>query len=162
MVLHVDGHSVLIDDEDFHFLGDRTWRIWNTRKPYLMASSSIYIGRENGKSKTKKYDIFFHKLVMDCPNGLQVDHINGDSLDNRKENLRICTCAQNHFNTTRSKDNTSKFKGVFYEASRKKYRATISIGNKSKLIGRYNTAEEAYEKYCEYGKALRGEFFNPN
>lgn len=86
-----------------------------------------------------------HRFVMNCTDNMVVDHINGDTLDNRKSNLRICNISQNAMNQKTSTRNKSGHKGIFWEKSRNKWRATINIDKKQIMIGRYNTLEEAIQ-----------------
>lgn len=160
MELLIDGKTVFIDDEDAIYLGNRTWRITKTRLPYLSATTSDYIGVINGKRKTHKRYIFFHRLATKCISGMCVDHINGNTLDNRKCNLRVCTNKQNHMNTSIPIHNTSGYKGVSYDKERNNWQAYISINNKKVFIGRYKTPKEAHDAYCEYGLNARGEYFS--
>jgi hypothetical protein len=104
-----------------------------------------------------------HRLIWvihngSIPVGFVVDHINGIRNDDRIENLRLATLSQNQQNRKFSK--TELGKGVSYEKARKKYRAQIMIAQKSTLIGRFNTAEEAHTAYCEAASLLFGEFAN--
>jgi len=96
-----------------------------------------------------------HQLIMDTPKGMETDHINGNTLDNRKSNLRVCTHAENARNRGAQCNNTSGFKGVRY---RKKHKNMINeyskpwkpeIKNNQRLIylGVYKTPEEAAEVY---------------
>jgi hypothetical protein len=85
-------------------------------------------------------------------------------LDNRRENLRICTNAQNIQNSKRRSDNTSGFKGVSFEKDSGKWVARVTIpGTKTqKNLGRYDSAEEAGRVYDEAAKMHYGEFALPN
>jgi len=95
---------------------------------------------------------------MKVEKGQFLDHINMNTLDNRKCNLRLCTLGQNNMNRGMIRSNKSGYKGVVWEKDRRKWKAAVSINNKSKRIGSFNTAEEAYEAYCNAIKELHGEF----
>ena len=91
--------------------------------------------------------------ILDISKFNQIDHINGIKSDNRIENLRVVTSQENHFNRHTNK-------GYSYEASRGKWRASIYAGGKGRIIGRYNTEDEAREAYlCEKRKLhiIKGE-----
>ncbi len=105
----------------------------------------------------------FHRLIMNNKTqniqNKQIDHINGNKLDNRKSNLRICNNQENSFNKNKNKNNTSGFKGVYYDKDRKKWRGSIQVnGKKYNSPKRYNTPEEAHDWYVEQSNLLFGEF----
>lgn len=102
-----------------------------------------------------------HRLIMGVTDkDIVVDHINHNGLDNRKSNLRICTSGQNTCNCLTSKNNKSGHKGVYWSKERKKWCAQISINNKTKGLGRYDTIEEAIEAREKTAKEYYGEFAN--
>ena len=94
------------------------------------------------------------KFPKDC-----IDHIDGNTLNDRWENLREATSQQNSWNSKLVSTNTTGYRGVSYIKDLNRYRACISVGNgKSKHIGYFNTAKEAGEAYLKKAKELRGEF----
>ena len=102
-----------------------------------------------------------YRLIMGVTDkNIVVDHINHNGLDNRKSNLRICTSGQNTCNCLTSKNNKSGHKGVYWSKERKKWCAQISINNKTKGLGRYDTIEEAIEAREKAAKEYYGEFAN--
>lgn len=129
-----------IDNDDFNTIKDIFW--------------SRHI---NGYAFNLKYGLL-HKLIIDCPKGMTIDHINGDKLDNRKSNLRICTQAQNCQNRPKKRGSKSKYKGVSWHREMKKWVANICYNKKQIRIGFYNTPEEAYKAYCLKANELHGEF----
>lgn len=106
-----------------------------------------------------------HRVIMERVVGRslsrdeKIDHINGNGLDNRRENLRVCSHSQNLMNRGKNSVNSTGYKGV-YRASKNKWRAIITCDYKEYYLGTFNTPEEAYRAYCEAGKRLHGEFFN--
>ena len=98
----------------------------------------------------------FHRYVIGAPKGLDVDHINGNPLDNRRCNLRLATRSQNMANTVK-KD----YKGVYVVASGK-YKAVITINYNQKHLGIFDTAEQAALAYNEAAKYYHGEFAKLN
>lgn len=88
-----------------------------------------------------------------------VDHINGDKSDNAWANLRLASLTQNNFNVGKPKTNSSGYKGVSFGKDGR-YRANISINNKTVYLGNFSTAEEAYACYCRKAVELHGEFAN--
>jgi hypothetical protein len=107
---------------------------------------------ENGTRKVLK----MHRVIMNAPKGLQIDHINGNKLDNRSCNLRLCTHAQNSQNRPGKKTNWTGYKGV--TAKGKKFVARIKANGKHITIGTFATALEAAAAYNERAISLFGEF----
>ena len=86
-----------------------------------------------------------HRYIVNPSEDMVVDHINRNPLDNRRDNLRVCTQHENIFNTSMQCNNTSGVIGVTWDKSRNKWIAQIQINGKNKHLGRYNTKEEAIE-----------------
>jgi len=110
-----------------------------------------------------KKAIRLHRFIMGNPTGKVVDHINCNTLDNRRENLRICTSQENSRNVHKYKNNTSGYKGVTYDKSHtKKWLASITVNKKVLNLGRFNTPEEAHNAYCIASKKYHGEYGRVN
>jgi hypothetical protein len=137
----------IVDDEDFDFLSLPTYK-WHA----IENKKTFYAG---GRKNIK-----MHTLLMNTPEGKIVDHINGNGLDNRKENLRICTVEENNRNRGKTVRNKSGFKGVCYLKNTKKWKASIRVSKKQINIGYFKTKEEAYEAYCVACVKYHGEFSN--
>lgn len=110
----------------------------------------------------KRHTIRMHRLILELPlkNKAKVDHINHNGLDNRKENLRICSHQQNSFNMDRQKRRFSKYKGV--TKVRKKYRAQIMLNGKGIHIGMFDTEEAAAKAYNRKALELFGQYATCN
>lgn len=93
---------------------------------------------------------------------MQVDHRNCNGLDNRKENLRICTNQQNNMNKVSYRNSSSKYKGVYKDNERGGWAAQITIDGKKKFIGRYKIEEDAAVAYDRFAIKLFGEFAKLN
>lgn len=87
-----------------------------------------------------------------------VDHINGNTLDNRIENLRACSYAENARNSRKSKRNTSGVKGVTWNKSRKKWQAGVTVNKKFKNLGYYESIEDAEQARKNAVSIIHGEF----
>lgn len=122
-------NNIILDEDNMHLLQKHNWCVY--QKGYAVASI-------DGSR------VFLHHLVIGFPpKGKEVDHINRDKLDNRRENLRFVTHQENLLN--RKFKNKTGFKGVYFESNRrtKPYKAMIRRNGKSINIGYYKTAAEA-------------------
>lgn len=150
----------LVDDEDFEMISNLTWHAIKTSYNFYAVN-----GIRLGEDKKQVRQIFMHRLIMNCPDGMVVDHINGNGLDNRKENLRICTTSQNLMNRGKSLVNTSGYKGVYRSSNKNslnKWRARIILNKKSINLGYYETREMAAIAYNEGALKYHKEFANLN
>jgi len=146
-ILTMGKYKTIIDREDIEKLSVICWNMCGK-----------YIGKSYKTKNKKGKATYLHVYIMNPPTGKMVDHINGDKMDNRKSNLRICTHADNIKNTKMKINNTSGYKGVYYYKNTNKWKAQIGINNKRIALGYFNTAEEAYAAYCKAAKELHGEF----
>jgi len=138
-----NGGRVTVDDEDLEMLSGYTW--WSDHKGYA-------ISERKGKA------VRMHRLIMGCPSGSQVDHINHDKRDNRKSNLRVCSAAQNQHNRLNYKSNLSGLKGVGWHKATQSWRARIQVEGVQIHLGTFKKKEAAYEAYKNAAKRLHGEF----
>ncbi len=106
--------------------------------------------------------IYMHRVIMNAPYGMQVDHINGNGLDNRRVNLRICNASQNQQNQRIRRCTSSRFKGVYLHTLSKKWIARICVKGKLKHLGTYNIESYAAMAYDVKAVELFGEFANLN
>lgn len=104
----------------------------------------------------KAHRVIFHLMGEEVPE--YVDHKNGDRLDNRWCNLRAATATQNTTNSKPRSNAQHPFKGVDFSKEWGKFRARITEGKKTRLIGYYQTAEEAAEAYNQESLKVFGEF----
>ncbi len=133
--LEINSFEVKFDERDSHLFVGKTWRIYTYGvKKYLKWVSST-----NNVQKI----VSFHRLVINAASGEIVNHINGDSLDNRRENLRIVNPAQNARNQIKYKKTASRFKGVSF--SKGKWRARIKVCGV--LIGLGTFDDEVHAAY---------------
>lgn len=144
MEYDIRGVKVLVSDEDYEWISKLNWTI--SRQP----NGNIYI--QHWK-KGKCY--YMHRMILDAPKGKYVDHINRNTLDNRRENIRIVTHADNMRNTDLRKSNSSGFRGVYQEKDgrKKMWRVEVRQPNgKTKWLCACYTKEEAGKKWDEYMK----------
>lgn len=155
--IHNCEEFVLLDDDTPNEILSMNWRI--SKKGYV--TTTQYLGKIDGKYKTT--GIYLHRLIAIPPFKMQVDHINGNKLDNRKQNLRICTNQQNNRNINAHKDSTSKYKGVSWDKTNKKWLVQITDQyGKNRHIGRFVDEIEAANAYNEYAKIYHKEFAKLN
>jgi len=136
------GKVALVDDEDFEELNQYKW--------YAHKQKNAFYAIRNSKGANRT-TIHMHRLIMGTPEGMQIDHIDGNGLDNTKSNLRIVTIRQNAQN--RHEARSSTYPGVYWQKDRGKWHANITINGKTKSLGRFEIEAEAYEAYL---KALEG------
>lgn len=141
-------HIVKIDEEDYSKIKDYNWRA-NKAKGY---NYYYVVAHKNKKA------ILLHRLIMNVKKGCLIDHLNHDTLDNRKENLRICTYQQNMHNRKKIKIKTSKYKGVHFDKTKDKYIATIVVNKKRIKLGYFFNEENAALKYNEAAIKYFGQF----
>ena len=99
----------------------------------------------HGYVVNRKSRMSLHRLIMDCPDDMVVDHWNHNKLDNRRDNLRICTQQENMMNRSIQSNNTSGITGVNWDKSRGKWRAQIMLNKKTKYLGLYENIEDAIQ-----------------
>lgn len=108
-----------------------------------------------------KKRVSMHRLIIQTPKGFDTDHVNGDRLDNRKSNLRICTRSQNNMNRITPRNSTSGHKGVhFRRRGVKVWRAVIHFDGIKKALGYFEKKEDAVSAYKKAAKIYHGEFAN--
>lgn len=102
--------------------------------------------------------ILLHRYLTSPGENYVVDHVNGDSLNNSRSNLRICSRAENNRNRKLQSNNSSGFKGVYFDIHRNKWIAFIKVDGNKKFLGRFATPEAASQVYWEAAKHYYGQF----
>ena len=152
------GESTIVSNEDFDSLNIRKWqcfaRVRNGRiEKYARTTMQI-----NGK----KTSFLMHRFIMGNPKGFLIDHINGDTLDNRRENLRVVTNSQNLMNSRIRNNTSSKYKGVSFDKNSQKFKAQIQINKNKKHLGLFSNEIDAAKCYNENALKLFGEYAKTN
>jgi HNH endonuclease/AP2 domain len=145
---------LLVDDEDYELVSKHSWSALRSNMNYGSEDITGYITSVRSETSGKQKTVYIHRLIMNCPKGMVVDHINRDPRDNRKENLRICTPQQNGYN--RKPQSRIGYKGV--STSKYGFVARISKNHKTIQIGTFATAEEAALAYNQKAIEMFGEF----
>jgi hypothetical protein len=148
------GLVTLVDDEDYEGLQGRYWRVFIGNNGKLYAA-----GGDND---------LLHRVILNAPKDLQVDHLNGDGLDNVRSNLRLATRSQNLANQASRiywsrRRTTSNYKGVsLLEGRSRPWRATISVDRKQHFLGYYAEEDAAARAYDDAARRFFGEFARTN
>jgi hypothetical protein len=144
------GEIAIIDEVDAELVLARKWSAHRNRHTtYVKTSARLDDGRW-----TK---VQLHRFLLNAPTGVIVDHINGNGLDNRRVNLRLCTASQNATNR-RGCFGSSGLKGARFVPAMSRWCASIRAGGKRIHLGYFSTAEDAHAAYCEAAIRLHGEF----
>ena len=143
--------KAIVDDEDYERINTLKWYFHRgraVRKP----------PKVNGKTKGF---IWMHREVLHATEGQIVDHINNDSLDNRKENLRFVTRSENQWNQKLGKRNTSGYKNIHWNKRKKVWRLNFTKNGRLFCFGHYKNIEDAIKGRNEYALKLHGGFNRP-
>lgn len=139
-----------IDLRDIYLLHKFRWYKQKGPRPYIFTS-------------VKQRTVYLHRLITNAPQGMDVDHIDGNPLNNSRNNLRLCNRSQNLIARLRIHNtSTSGFRGVSLVKRTGRYTAQIDIGGKKFHLGTYATAEEAAIAYNKKALEVFGEFARPN
>jgi len=125
---------------------------------YLSASINSINGHVHIRMNPANSPSMLHRVLLNPPANMQVDHINRNPSDNRRLNLRLATNSQNQANKGLSSNNTSGYKGVSYNKGARKFRAYIKYNAGNYHLGFYSTAEGAAKAYNRRAVELHGEF----
>lgn len=150
------GRVALIDDEDYDLVSRYKWRIDKRRgTSYVRANCQL----SDGQWTT----VLMHRLVLTGEiDGSDIDHVDGDGLNNRRSNLRVASRSQNNRNRTKTKSNTSGYKGVFCDKRDGTWYAKIGHNRSQQYLGRFPLPEDAARAYDARAIELHGEFARPN
>lgn len=126
-----DGEHVataLLDDADRHLLDGGPWRF------------------HQGTGYARRGDVYMHRAVhgLTPGDGMVIDHVNGDQLDNRRENLRVCEHRENQQNRHTARGSSSH-RGVYWNSTERRWIAKVMVDGRSYTIGRYGTENAAAE-----------------
>jgi HNH endonuclease len=153
--------EVLLDSSDFDKVKNYKWFLtpYNKSSDLLRVRANVYLGKINGVKKNTS--IYLHRLLLDPPKHLEVDHINNNPLDNRRSNLRIVNRSQNQQNKIGArKDNLSSgIRNVYFDKQLGKYKVVYRLNGKNHHVGVFEdireaekVAQEIRRKYMPYSK----------
>lgn len=144
------GKVTLVDDEDYSFLNQFSWHA----RPHR---STFYAIRWNGENRTRTR---MHHLILFVPPELQIDHIDGNGLNNQRSNLRYATSQENSRNQKGHFDRLSSYKGVSWSGG--KWRVRICVDGRNIYLGRFKSEEKAALAYNNAALLHFGQFARLN
>lgn len=151
------GQVAIVDVEDYEELSRFKWKAHLDKG----RAGKYYAYRHEKTEEGRRTIILMHRQILSPAQGMQVDHRNHKTLDNRRANIRACTAAQNQHNRPAPISNTTGYKGVTKTASGK-FLAKIRYGGANHTIGRFAIAEDAAMAYDDVARREHGEFAHPN
>ena len=150
------GYTAIIDDDDFEKLSKYNCHVCEN-------GSNIYARRTVGYLGKKIIRNYLHREIINCLENEKVDHIDGNGLNCKKENLRKCNSSENNRNRISRPRSSSKYLGVsFSKSTRKKWLSQIVINGKNKNLGRFEREIDAALEYDKFAKIHHKEFANLN
>lgn len=150
------GKFALVDDIDFEELNKFKWYARPSRKTF-------YATRNSNPRKLRLPQIQMHRVIIGkIPEGKEVDHIDGDGLNNQRYNLRLCTQSENSKNKSMYKNNKSGYKGVSWNTRDKKWDSSARLNKKAKRIGQFKNIEDAILARKHFIDINYGEFVRKN
>lgn len=148
------GKFAIVDDKDYSRVIQYKW-FAHCRHNYWYAYRSI-------KKGNKRTMIAMHRFILDTPKGMEVDHKDFNGLNNRRNNIRNCTRAQNQQHRRKKKNKTSKYMGVSWNKREKCWYAQVRRNGKTEVLARTTNEVEAAKAYDKRARELYGEFANTN
>lgn len=146
------GFETVVSNDKLHLVKDYNWYTMICRsKPYAVRHATPAEGG-NGKH------VYLHRVILQCPEGYEGDHRDGNTLNNTNENLRIATHFQNQHNRRLQKTNTSGVHGVSFDKQLGKFRAQIHLNGKQIYLGCFSNIEDARAARLAAKPIYHGEF----
>lgn len=147
------GYEAVIDATDAYLVAGRNWSAATTPRRKAVYAVRVEV-QEDGRSKM----LLLHRVISGAADDQHTDHKDGDGLNNRRSNLRTCTQAENNRNMGLRADNTSGFKGVFFNKPTKVWRSEIAVSGRRIYLGQFATAELANAAYQKAAAEFHGDF----
>lgn len=151
------GYVAVVDAVDSDLL-EQNWHALVSQSDRCVYAKRTMGG--HGREKPKYMHIIILERILGrelCEDDL-ADHVDTNSLNNRRSNLRLATYSENSWNSSKRSDNHSGFKGVYWKKGHRKWVATIMVHGKRKHLGYFDNPEEAHAAYCAAANELHGEF----
>lgn len=148
------GEVALVDDEDYEEIAQHNW--------CASYNGACFYAVRGQWDSGKQTMIYMHRLIMNAPDGTEIDHINGDGLDNRRANLRFAAHRENGKNRRKQRGTSSRFLGVCWDKSTQKWLAYLMSDGKRLHLGRHQKEKDAAQAYNEAATKYHGEFASLN
>lgn len=148
-ILLNSGDIVFVDELDYECLNRFSWELAYDERYNLSYARNKILG-------------LMHRFILSAPKGFHVDHIDGNGLNNIRKNIRICTESQNQMNRTKHKSGTSRYKGVYWDRSKMKWRAELVFKEKRYRLGYFKSENLAARCYNEKAIELFEDFVKLN
>lgn len=149
------GKVALVDDSDFDFLNQYKW--------YARKDGKNFYANRHKRIEGKLTTITMHGALVEYQPGTEIDHKDGNGLNNQRSNLRLCTRIENQRNSRPMCNKThSRFKGVSWNRRHNRWRARVTSDNITISLGCFETEIEAAIAYDQAAKKLHGEFARTN
>jgi len=152
-ILLTRGKVATVDDADYVWLSQ--WKWFTHSNGYAVRNTRLSEDRPRGI-------VYMHREIVGASAEVEVDHRDRDKLNNQRHNLRACTTAENQQNRAPRAGRDSHYKGVRWDADRRRWRARIVINGKEQHLGRFGTEEDAARAYDEAARRHFGEFARTN
>lgn len=149
------GQVTVVDDADYVWLSPLAWFASPTLTQWYARTN---VRLDSGRATTRT----MHRMILEPTKGLQIDHIDGDGLNNTRSNLRLVTQSQNLQNMRVVRKHTSRYKGVYQPKGETKWFVAIRTGGRQIYLGRFAIEEEAAEAYNASALEHFGEFARLN
>lgn len=153
------GYKALVDEQDYSYLRQWSWRVFVNREGNTYAVTTTSRRASGGRRYLAMHTLIAARMGL---SSLQVDHRNGNGLDNRRRNLRPATSRQNAWNRGPQSNNVVGLKGVTRITKTGRYRASIRVNGRQRHLGCFATAEEAARAYDKAARFHFGEFARLN
>lgn len=147
----------IVDDGDFEWLNRFTWHA-----KLRSDGRGFYADHAWRLPSGRVHHIRMHRMLLKTPVGQRIDHVDGDSLNNQRANLRFCTASENGGNARLNRNNRSGFKGVFWRWDCCRWRVSITVEHRKFCVGHFSTLLEAAQAYDEAAVKFYGEFARTN
>jgi hypothetical protein len=154
-IILTQGKVAIVDDDDFEYLNQFNWQATKN-------GNTFYARRNFTVSNNKQNKIYMHRLILKPEKNMVIDHLNGDGLDNRKCNLRICTHGENMRNSKIPINNKSGYKGVSLDKNINKFRCRLYVNGQNIHIGYFIDPFDAARAYNAAALKYHGEFAHLN
>lgn len=151
------GKGTVVDNEDYSYLRQFKWSATKKGNSYYVSRNVRVMSGFGGQVQ-----VFMHRAILNALKGQEVDHVDGDGLNNQRYNLRFCTRRGNISNQSGHSNRVSKYKGVYWDKNARKWHAQIKTNGKQKYLGLFVNEIDAAKAYNKAALTAFGEFANIN